>query len=299
MVKNELVKRKIDTMDKKLEYMYVRLGGEDLENGKELKGLKNLDQYQGMVIGIKNKINRIKEDIEKRKENIKIHGYQNKDRIVADLRIRKSIDEAEEEINTVEILVKKKAASYSKEDLNNRNKTIGLLRKNLMLLRDDIMGDKANVSVDQDAPNKIFGDYNNTDSDQISPKQVKVDLEGEEEKYVDRELTEEEKQALVQFKKNDEELDKILDKVIAGLGQLEEKGNQLHEGIERQNELLKKTNKKVEKTNLRLRQQNNHLKDVLQKIRSTNKLCCDLCLVLCFLGLCGVIVAVLNSKNYF
>lgn len=32
--------RRIDTLDKKLDYMYVRLGGEDLENGEEFKGLK-------------------------------------------------------------------------------------------------------------------------------------------------------------------------------------------------------------------------------------------------------------------
>ncbi len=212
--------------------------------------------------------------MEKRKENIKIHGYQNKDRILADNRIRKSIDECEEEINTLEILVKKKAAKYSKENLQDRNKTVGLLRNNLVLLRDEVMGDKANVSLDQDAPNKIFGDYNNTDSDQISPDQVKVGLKDEEEeKYVDRDLTDNEKEALARFKKNDQELDLVLDKVIAGLGQLEEKGAKLGEGINRQNELLKKTNKKVEKTNLRLRQQNNHLKDVLEKIRSTNKLC--------------------------
>lgn len=261
-------------MEKKLEYMYVRLGGEDLENGVNLKGLKNLDEYQSLVLGIRGKINKIKEDMEKRKENIKIHGYQNKDRIVADNRIRKSIDDAEEDIHTVEILVKKSASKYSKDDLDNRKKTVDLLRNNLTLLRDEIMGDKANVSVDQDAPNKIFGDYKDTDSDQISPEQVKVGFEGkEEEKYVDRELTEDEKQALVQFKKNDQELDLILDKVIAGLGQLEDKGNKLHEGIVRQGEMLKKTNKKVEKTKLRLRQQNSHLKEVLQKIRSTNKLC--------------------------
>ena len=51
-----LTKKKIDTLEKKLDYMYMRLGGEDLEKGKEIGGLKNLDEYQQQV-PIKNKTN--------------------------------------------------------------------------------------------------------------------------------------------------------------------------------------------------------------------------------------------------
>ena len=198
-------------------------------------------------------------------------------------------------------MVKKKAAKYSEEDLKNRNKTLQLLRENLDLLRDEINKNKENMSMDkEEAPRKIFGDYKDTNEEQVSQGDIKIEIDGHEEvKYVDRELTEEEKQALKQFKENDEQLDAILDRVIAGLSDLQKKGNIINEQIDRQNEMLQKTNKKVERTHLRLVQQNDHLKDVLQKIRSTNKLCCDLCLVVWFLGLIGVIVAVLKSKNYF
>lgn len=300
MPSKHLTQKKIDTMSKKLEYIFVRLGGEEQENGGDIQGLKNLDEYQKQILMARNKIKSIKEDIEKRNENIKIHGFQTKDRIISDQRIRKNIDECEKDLETVEIMVKKKASKYSPEDLKTRNKTIELLKNNLVLLRDEILGDKANISEEQEAaPKKIFGDYNNTESDQISGKDVKLDMPDEENKYVHRDLTEEEKQALQQFKKNDEELDEILERVIAGLADLEDKGAKLNEQINRQNELLKNTNKKVARTELRLRQQNNHLKDVLQKIRSTNKLCCDLCLVILFLGLIGVIIAVLKKKNYF
>ena len=121
--------------------------------------------------------------------------------------------------------------------------------------------------------NKIFGDYKDTNEEQVSQGDIKIELEGKEEvKYVDRDLTEEEKQALQQFKENDQQLDAILDRVIAGLSELQKKGNIINEQIDRQNELLKQTNKKVERTHMRLIQQNDHLKDVLQKIRSTNKL---------------------------
>ena len=74
MPSSELVKLKIDTMKSKLDYMYVRLGGDDLEEGIELNGLKNLDEYQQQVLMARNKIKRIREDMDKRKENIKIQN---------------------------------------------------------------------------------------------------------------------------------------------------------------------------------------------------------------------------------
>jgi chromosome segregation ATPase len=298
MPSNTLIQRRIDTLEKKLECMYFRLGGEDLENGVEMQGLKGTDEFQYQILLTRNRINKIREDMDKRKENIKIHGYQNKERIMADHKILKSIEECEEDLKILQN--NKKAAKYSPEDLKNRNKTIELLRKNLNLLRDEIHGEKANVSIDdEDKPQKIFGDYKDTDSDKISEKDIRVEMKDEDNKYDQRDLTDHEKQALEEFKKNDQELDAILDRVIAGLADLEDKGKHLNQQIDRQNEMLKQTNKKVEKTQLKLRMQNNNLKEVLQKIRSTNKLCCDLCLVFLFLGLIGVIIAILNSKGYF
>ena len=277
----ELTKKKIDTLEKKLTYMYVRLGGEDLENGKDVgNGLKNLDEYQNQVLETRQAIKSIRKMLDDRKQNIKIHGYQSKDRIIADQRIKQSINECKEDIKTIEIIVKKKAAKYSEQDLQNRQNTITLLKKNLDLLEKEISGNQEDVSVDRDTlPNKkIFGDWKDTEDDQnqISQNDVKIELEdvksGEELKYVDRDLTEEEKQALKQFKENDEELDKVLDRIIVGLGEVNRKGQVLNEQINRQNELIKKTDKKLEKTEIRLRQQNSNLKDVLQKVRSTNKL---------------------------
>lgn len=272
MPSKELIKRRMDTLSQKLEYMCVRLGGDPEQDG-QIGELMNLDEYQKQILLARNKIKHIREDLDKRNDDIKIHGFQTKERILSDQRIKKKIEEAEEELKTVEVMVKKKAAKYSAEDLKNRNKTIELLRKNLSLLRDEVLGDKANISEDRDGPKKIFGDYRDTDSDKISSKDIEIGMKDEEHKYVHRDLTEEEKQALQQFKKNDEELDAILDRVIAGLSDLEDKGNKINQAIDRQKELLDKANKDVGKTELRLRQQNNNLKDVLQKIRSTNKLC--------------------------
>ena len=277
----ELTKKKIDTLEKKLTYMYVRLGGEDLEKGKDVgNGLKNLDEYQNQVLETRQAIKSIRKMLDDRKQNIKIHGYQSKDRIIADQRIKQSINECKEDIKTIEIIVKKKAAKYSEQDLQNRQNTITLLKKNLDLLEKEISGNQEDVSVDRDTlPNKkIFGDWKDTEDDQnqISQNDVKIELEdvksAEELKYVDRDLTEEEKQALKQFKENDEELDKVLDRIIVGLGEVNRKGQVLNEQINRQNELIKKTDKKLERTEIRLRQQNSNLKDVLQKVRSTNKL---------------------------
>jgi hypothetical protein len=57
-------------------------------------------------------------------------------------------------------------------------------------------------------------------------------MKDEDNKYDQRDLTDHEKQALVEFKKNDQELDAILDRVIAGLADLEKKGKHLNQLID-------------------------------------------------------------------
>ena len=65
-----------------------------------------------------------------------------------------------------------------------------------------------------------------------------------------------------------------------------------------QGELLKKTEKVMDKTEQHLRQKNSQLKDILQKYRSNNRFCLDMCLCMFFLILIGVMVNILKKKDY-
>lgn len=66
-----------------------------------------------------------------------------------------------------------------------------------------------------------------------------------------------------------------------------------------QGELIKKVNNKAERARNRLSKRASELQGVLDKYRSTNKLCIDMVLVIILLVLIGVVIKVLKVKGYF
>lgn len=72
----------------------------------------------------------------------------------------------------------------------------------------------------------------------------------------------------------------------------------MQNGIRTQEDLLKKVNNKAEKARIRLQKRSSELQGVLEKYRSTNKLCVDMVLVVILLVLIGVVIKVLKVKGY-
>ena len=72
----------------------------------------------------------------------------------------------------------------------------------------------------------------------------------------------------------------------------------MQNGIRTQEDLLKKVNNKAEKARIRLQKRSSELQGVLEKYRSTNKLCVDMVLVFILLVLIGVVIKVLKVKGY-
>lgn len=62
--------------------------------------------------------------------------------------------------------------------------------------------------------------------------------------------------------------------------------------------MLKKTNKKAEDNEAKLRQQNNQLKMLINKHKNGKQICLDMCLLLTFVALLGLLVKMLKSKGY-
>jgi hypothetical protein len=63
--------------------------------------------------------------------------------------------------------------------------------------------------------------------------------------------------------------------------------------------LIKKVNNKAEKARNRLQKRASDLQGVLDKYRSTNKMCIDMILVVVLLILIGIVIKVLKVKGYF
>ena len=93
-------------------------------------------------------------------------------------------------------------------------------------------------------------------------------------------------------KKQDEELDVVHEGVKALKHELKEAG----EGMDEINRKVKKTNKKMGKTHKKVVTQTQKLKDLANKLRSADKLCCDIILIMILLGLIGVLYGIIKQK---
>jgi hypothetical protein len=86
--------------------------------------------------------------------------------------------------------------------------------------------------------------------------------------------------------------------IVGSLDELKGKAQNLQSTIGRQAELLKKTNKRADENEARLRQQNNQLKAAIQKHKNGKQICLDMCLLITFVALVGVLVRMLKGKGY-
>jgi len=111
-------------------------------------------------------------------------------------------------------------------------------------------------------------------------------------------LNEEEESILKEFEKNDEELEDIANQICGALDQLKGTAQNMEKLVDDQGKLLKKVNKSADGLEVSLQQENNALKNVIAKHKGCKQLCFDLCLLIFFLLLLGVLLKILEYKGY-
>ena len=114
--------------------------------------------------------------------------------------------------------------------------------------------------------------------------------------FVDRELFDEEKQKMDEWENRIQRQDQGLDEVHQGVQNLKYELTLAEEGIDNIQKKVKKTTKKVGKSHKKVTTQTQRIKDLVQKLRSSDKLCCDIILIFILLGLIGVLVAIIRQR---
>jgi len=117
--------------------------------------------------------------------------------------------------------------------------------------------------------------------------------EGEDDR---RDLTEEEKNKIKEWKLEVEEQNKILDEIREGVANIKDEAIKAGEGIQNVGKKVKKLHPKVDKTTKKIKTQNERLKELVTEIRSSDKICCDIILILIILGLVCVLYSVIKHK---
>ena len=110
------------------------------------------------------------------------------------------------------------------------------------------------------------------------------------------ELTEEEIKKMKEWKEKEKEQDKHLEEIIKIVRGMKDVAISIGDNIKSEEKEIKIIKDKMVKTNVKINSQNERLKELIKKIRPCHKFCCDIILILIFLGLVCVLYSLLKHK---
>ena len=114
----------------------------------------------------------------------------------------------------------------------------------------------------------------------------------------ERELYEEEKAKMKEWKDEVERQNQDLDEIGEVVRQIKDEAKLTAENIERTNKTVKKLSKRTDQVTKRVNTQNKKLKDLIGKLRSGDKLCMDIILILIALGLIAVLYNLIKKRIF-
>ena len=116
------------------------------------------------------------------------------------------------------------------------------------------------------------------------------------EKYKERELYDEEKEKIEEWKKEEEEQNKDLDEILCSIKILKEEAKKTGEGIQLLGEKVDDAGKIGGKVIIKIETQNMKLKKLINEIRSNDKICFDIILIIIIFGLICILYSIIKRK---
>ena len=230
------------------------------------------DQFEKIKIQIQEKLKNVETFLEQRDKifnsTVPHEIYEKKQ---LESKISKLLDEINNNLKDLEIelnVQKKKKGKYG--DFEGKEKMINLMSEKFNFLNLKFEGNEVNES-------------------QLKENQISIDqLDNILEKEAinsDEPLPDEAKEKMAEWKKEQEEQDKGLDQIRDGLKILKNEIKTANENISSTNKVAKKLTKHTDQTHGRVHNANTKVKDLISKIRSSDKICVDIALILILIGL--------------
>ena len=192
-----------------------------------------------------------------------------------EIKINKLIEEINKLLKDLEIelnVQKRKKGKYG--DFTEKEKTKNSMNEILSFLCSKYDANEVSESQKNENKNRI----NSIEQlDTILDKQTQITEE--------EQLSDEAKEKMEEWKKEQEEQDKGLEQIKDGLKILKNEIKLANENIESTNKVVKKVTKHTDTTKVKVQSTNKKLKDLITKIRSSDKICVDIILILVLVGL--------------
>ena len=275
-------KTEIDKLLNSINAMYTKLKG---------------DEQKNRFIDVKDKFDRFKYEISQKMQEIE-NNLNERDKLMSsenpkDIVKRKkhennasiALDEIEKKLNDLKIELKAQERKPNKyQNVENKKEILKLLNQRYNLLKNKLDGAP-------EVEEEIEDNRTNLEKlDEILNKK-------QNQNYQEREMYDEEKEKIEEWKKEQEEQDKDLDEIKDGVKVLKNEVKLAGEGIKQVHNKVIKTTTKTEKIKKKIETQNMKLKKLLNKIRSSDKICVDLILFFILLGLIMVLYSIIKRRK--
>ena len=275
-------KTEIDKLLNSINAMYTKLKG---------------DEQKNRFIDVKDKFDRFKYEISQKMQEIE-NNLNERDKLMSsenpkDIVKRKkhennasiALDEIEKKLNDLKIELKAQERKPNKyQNVENKKEILKLLNQRYNLLKNKLDGAP-------EVEEEIEDNRTNLEKlDEILNKK-------QNQNYQEREMYDEEKEKIEEWKKEQEEQDKDLDEIKDGVRVLKNEVKLAGEGIKQVHNKVIKTTTKTEILQKKIETQNMKLKKLLNKIRSSDKICVDLILFFILLGLIMVLYSIIKRKK--
>lgn len=169
-------------------------------------------------------------------------------------------------------------------DVETKSKILDLLKKKLNIL-------KSKYDDDEYSEEDLSQNEN-----QIKTLEQFLNDKGNDSYAVGRDLYDEENNKIGEWKNRVKDQDAQLDEIHKGVGQLKHEAGLAGQGINNFGIKVKKLNKHVDQTHKSVNTQNARLKELINKFRSADKYCCDIILILIFIGLVCTLYSIIKHK---
>ena len=202
-------------------------------------------------------------------------------------KLEELLDEIDTKLKKLEIELKAQKNKVGKYgDFTQKEKMVKLMEDKFGLFRSKLDG----MEIDDKAIEE-----NKTSIEQLEDIIAKEEGRGPQQ---ERELYEEEKAKMEEWKEEVRRQDEDLEDIHNVVKQIKEEARMASENIERTNKNVIKLTKSTEQVTKRVNTQNKKLKDLISKLRSGDKLCMDIILILVALGLVAVLYNLIKSRFF-
>ena len=202
-------------------------------------------------------------------------------------KLEELLDEIDTKLKKLEIELKAQKNKVGKYgDFTQKEKMVKLMEDKFGLFRSKLDG----MEIDD----KVI-EENKSNIEQLEDIIAKEEGKAPQQ---ERELYEEEKAKMEEWKEEVKRQDEDLEDIHNVVKQIKEEARMASENIERTRKNVNKLTKSTEQVTKRVNTQNKKLKDLIGKLRSGDKLCMDIILILVALGLVAMLYNLIKSRFF-